>query len=264
MRYIIHKGSKKATGCISTEMWEGSHRLIGYMTKKQLLSAVAALSIGAVSIGSVALANENNSNKNKKNDEVKSSIVVPNGSNPEITIGSQGKVYLHGAKVTAVSGSVVTATVSPVGLSMTFTLNTTGNTSLIKRAGGKATVADIKVGDYLAVRGTLVANSATPTITVTSIRDYSLENNPILQKTVFDGKLVSIAGTVAPTTLVATFNGKTYTVVVPSGISIVNANYQSVSLSTYKVGDNIRVYGAIRAGDMTTIDASILRNVTNK
>jgi hypothetical protein len=79
----------------------------------------------------------------------------------------------------------------------------------------------------------------------------------VIRSGVVSGVIQSIASTTTPTSITFTDNGKTYTANLISGASILNSFWQPVSLSAFKIGDHIRVFGTILG---TTITASVARD----
>jgi hypothetical protein len=83
-------------------------------------------------------------------------------------------VTLHGAKVTAVTGSVITATTAWGNSATTWTIVTDNSTSITRQKGGKSSVSEITVGDIISVTGMLDQNASAFTVKAKSIRDYSI------------------------------------------------------------------------------------------
>lgn len=268
------------------------------------------------------------------------------GSTLEVHINDNGKTLVRGAKVTAVSGSVITATTTFGTNVMTWTVNTTSNTQFVRKFGGVSSTAEIQVGDFLSFSGMLSTTATGLTVDATIVKDWSIQarndsfkgtissidattlsfvlasenrgnitvktatttqikkgnlvitfadlhvgdkidktdglyNNLTLTLTansvkvkadqsqgngnqnsqVFEGTLQSLSATTTPTTLALMVGGTSYTVNIPTGISILNKNWLITSLTTFQVGDIVRVYGALQSGT-TIIDASVVRDAS--
>lgn len=268
------------------------------------------------------------------------------GSTLEVHINDNGKTLVRGAKVTAVSGSVITATTTFGTNVMTWTVNTTSNTQFVRKFGGVSSTAEIQVGDFLSFSGMLSTTATGLTVDATIVKDWSIQarndsfkgtissidattlsfvlasenrgnitvktatttqikkgnlvitfadlhvgdkidktdglyNNLTLTLTansvkvkadqsqgngnqnsqVFEGTLQSLSATTTPTTLALMVGGTSYTVNIPTGISILNKNWLITSLTTFQVGDTVRVYGALQSGT-TIIDASVVRDAS--
>lgn len=217
---------------------------------KKIISYVTAATL-ALSIAGVVAAN------NHKNP------VHALGSTLEIHMYDSGKVLVRGAKVSSVSGSTINATTSFGAYGVAWSVKTTNDTKLISRFKGNISLADVKVGDYISFQGSLDTTAVQPTVNAMLVKDWSVQNNVNIERKIFQGTLQSIAGTVVPTTFVLKVGNANYTVNVPANISILNKNWLQVSLANFQVGDMIRVYGAVQANNDTTIDATVIRNISS-
>ncbi len=110
------------------------------------------------------------------------------GSTLEAHINNDGSVLLRGAKITALSGSVLTVTQTWGSYVSTWTINVDGSTELIRRYGGKSSLGEFAVGDYIATRGMLDTSKVQPTITAKVIRDYSIQR----ENATFTGTVQSV------------------------------------------------------------------------
>lgn len=72
------------------------------------------------------------------------------------------------------------------------------------------------------------------------------------------GRLKSVPGAAAPTSMVVTFGKFDYTVNIAEDTSVVNKRWERASLGDFRAGDHIRVYGVAEG---ITIDATVVRNV---
>lgn len=306
---------------------------------------LALLPILVFTIGSTVKADNdhgNNENNRGRDEEMRRA----SGSTLEVHINNNGKTLVRGAKVTAVSGSVITATTTFGTNVMTWTVNTTSATQFVRKFGGVSSTAEIQVGDFLSFSGMLSTSATGLTVDATIVKDWSIQarndsfkgtissidapnlsfvlasenrgnitiktsattqikkgnsvitfadlhvgdkvektdglyNNLTLTLTantvkikddqnqgngtpnsqVFEGTLQTLAGTTTPTTLTLMIGGTSYTANVPTGISILNKNWLVTPLTTFQVGDTVRVYGALQSGT-TTIDASVVRDAS--
>jgi hypothetical protein len=266
------------------------------------------------------------------------------GSTLEAHIGSDGSVLIRGAKVTAISGSVLTVTQTWGSYISTWTVNVDPSTELIRRYGGASSLSEFSIGDFIAVKGALDTTKVSSTITAKVIRDYSIQkenanfsgsvqsvnavnqsfvlstpnrgnqtifvssstvvkqggatttfaalsvgqkitrasgvwnnltntmqsekvdiyqNNALLNKRTFEGTLKSMSATTTlPTTFVLTVGATDFTVNVPLGISVLNKNWLTTPLSTFVIGDKVRVYGAVQPANTSVIDASVVRDAS--
>jgi hypothetical protein len=182
------------------------------------------------------------------------------GSELSIQINDNGKALVRGAKVTGVSGTTITAATMLGSTTLTWSVVTNGSTTFVDKGGRNVGLAGVTVGDILSFNGSLDATAASLTVNATSVKDWS-KNTKILEKHVFEGKLQSTIGT---TTLPATFGlavgGTNYTVNVAVNTPILAKNWATTNLGTFISGDIVRVYGAVEAANLTTIDAVVVRD----
>lgn len=158
-----------------------------------------------------------------------------------------------------------TGTVSSIEASSTsFMLLTPGRgtvkvvvteATVIKKNQSTTTFAAIALNDRLDVAGRL--NKQNGVLFANHIRIA----NPLGVKTIFEGKLKSLAASTTPTTAVVTIGGNDYTVNISATTSVLNFKWANVSIGSFHVGDRIRIYGA---ADTTTIDATVIRDVSLK
>jgi hypothetical protein len=88
----------------------------------------------------------------------------------EMHIANNGLMLLRGAEVLSLSGSSIKVDVSWSSGTLTWTLMTNNNTVFLTSTGQKATMEDIKVGDYLTVTGTMYNTGSEPTIAAKYVR----------------------------------------------------------------------------------------------
>jgi hypothetical protein len=130
----------------------------------------------------------------------------------------------------------------------------------IKEGGASTTFAAIAAGKKITLASGLF-NNLTSTLQATKVDIY--QNKALLSKRTFEGTLKSLtASATPPTTLVLTVGSTDFTVNVPLNISIIGQNWLTLPLSSFVVGDKVRVYGAVQPQSMTTIDASIVRDAS--
>ena len=225
-------------------------------TLKKILFPVVVAGV-ALSIALAAFANENNDDHEKNNFSPRDF-----GSTLEVHINDNGSVLVRGARVSSVSGNTIMATTTFGSYVVTWDVRTNNTTNIVRKQGDATVLLpQIQVGDFISFKGALDTSMAQPTVNATIIKDWNLivENN-LLEKTTFQGTLKSLPGMTAPTTFMMTINGVDFTVNVPAGISVLNGRWLVTSLANFKVGDTVRVYGAIEAGNHSVIDASVVRD----
>ena len=183
-------------------------------------------------------------------------MVNKKGSSLEVHINDNGSVLVRGAKVTAVSGTTITAITEWNGASMSWNINTDATTKFIELKNGQSSVSDVKVGDFVSFSGNLMAGSAF-TVQAKQVKNWSVAPKV---KTTVEGKLESIAGTTAPTTFTLKSGDKVYTVKVSTTTSVLNNKWLLTQLTNFQVGNQVRVHGMVNADN--TIDATVVRNVS--
>ncbi len=132
----------------------------------------------------------------------------------------------------------------------TLTVLTSDATAFFK---GKATTtfAALKVGDRVRARG--VWDRVANTLQADWIKVH------VEDRRVFEGgKLKTLPGASAPTSMVVTFGRMDYTVNIATDTAVLNRNWGKALLADFRIGHHIRVYGV---ADGTTIDATVVRNV---
>lgn len=181
------------------------------------------------------------------------------GSTLEVHFYDNGKVLVRGAQVTSISGTTINASVVWGSVTLPWAINTTG-AEFITKHGGKSSVSETQVGDYVSFSGTLQTTTSSPfTVNAVTIKNWS-KTQTSNQKTTIEGKIKTMTSTTVPGTFVITSSEKDYTVKVATDTSVLNTLWLKTSLTNYKVGDKIRVHGTINAD--ATIDATVVRNTS--
>jgi hypothetical protein len=121
--------------------------------------------------------------------------------------------------------------------------------------------SQIAVGDIVNFNGALDTSASSLTVNANVIRDVSKEKVS-LEKHVFEGTLQSLAGTSFPTTLSLLIGGANYTVNLPSNTLVLGKNWGALALSSFVVGDTVRVFGSLQTSTSTTINALVVRNAS--
>lgn len=160
------------------------------------------------------------------------------GSTLESHMNNDGSVLLRGAKITAISGSVLTVAQTWGSLVSTWVVNIDTSTELIRRYGGASAISEFTVGDYIAVKGMLDTTKSTPTITAKIIRDYSIQR----ENATLAGTVASV-DTSAQSFVLITPNRGNQTIFVSSS-TVVKQGGATTTFSTIVVGQKItKAYG---------------------
>lgn len=101
--------------------------------------------------------------------------VAAGAGKPEVHIKPDGMMTIGGGKVDQILGNTLFVMLQWGELPMRFTMKTNGETSVMKRYGGKATVSQIQVGDYITADGEFFVGSDFFGLTGRQIKDWSLQ-----------------------------------------------------------------------------------------
>ncbi|MES2023158.1 MAG: hypothetical protein V4439_00555 [Patescibacteria group bacterium] len=125
-------------------------------------------------VGSVKADNENN---NGNEDSMKHAKEAhDNGSTLEVHIYDNGKVLVRGAKVTGVSGTVVSAYTTWGSVTLNWAVNAGTGSKVIRKYGGVSSVSEVSVGDFISFHGDLVTTAGTPlTVNADTMKDWSIQ-----------------------------------------------------------------------------------------
>ncbi len=93
-----------------------------------------------------------------------------------VSVSEKGDVKIKNAVVFYIVSNTVFARTNWDNAYIRWTIRTDGNTKVIKRFDGVATLADIKVGHILELEGKLASGSEAMDLKATFIKDLSLEN----------------------------------------------------------------------------------------
>ncbi|HEU5114746.1 MAG TPA: DUF5666 domain-containing protein [Candidatus Paceibacterota bacterium] len=170
----------------------------------------------------------------------------------------QARYSSFGGTVSAVNASAGSFTLSNANHA-DITVQTSTST-VFKKGDVAIGFADIHVGDKITRTDGVFDNASN---VLQASRVYVYANVGLLNARTFQGTLSAISGTTLPATLTITMGSSTsFTVNVPNNISILNRNWGQSSLANFQTGDTIRIYGAVEPANMTTIDATVVRDAT--
>lgn len=123
------------------------------------------------------------------------------------------------------------------------------------KENASTTFSALKLADAVLVRG--IGDTATNTIAASLVRIYQTD-----RKIWEDGRVKALpVASTTPTSMVVTFQRFDWTVNIAVDTAVINSNWLKIPLSTIKIGDHIRVYGA---ADVGKIDATVVRDVSVK
>ncbi|HEX8994155.1 MAG TPA: hypothetical protein VF803_02785 [Candidatus Paceibacterota bacterium] len=156
--------------------------------------------------------------------------------------------------------------VNATGLSFVLSNKTYGKTTIfvpitlmIQKGARTISFADLVVGDkVLSVSG--VYDYAGNGLNATAINVY--QNPSLFVRQNFQGTLRGVSGSVLPATLTLSVGNTNYTVSLATTTSLLSNSRASTQLARFQVGDTVRIFGAIRPTDLSTIDATIARDIS--
>lgn len=180
------------------------------------------------------------------------------GTGVKVGIEENGQTLVRGAKVTAVSGNMISATTAWGAMNLNWNINVVSNTSFVRKSGSAGTAADVKTGDIVSFSGTVTGGVSNGiNVDAKTIKDWSMVKQNIRSK--IEGTIKSVSGTTVPTNIVVTSEGKDYSTYVGATTSLVNDSWAPVTLSTFVVGNKVTAYGIVDVAS-ATVTATVLKN----
>lgn len=127
--------------------------------KSIVVGGTAAMLALSLLLAPLASAHDKQERKNDNDRKDKKTIVLNLKSHVNVVIGQNGNVVVHGATVTAVSSSTITATTAWGAANIVWTVN------------AKAPIATIAVGDTINFEGKLATTSAAFTVNAKHVKE---------------------------------------------------------------------------------------------
>jgi hypothetical protein len=232
------------------------------LTHSAVKTTLALGLVAAIALTPLVGFAKNDSNKDKKEDRVS----ISSSNQVSVDINNGGRTSVTGAKVTSVSGDTIVVSVLWGSANLSFSVKVSSSTS-IKGTNGKNNmpISDVAVGDTINFSGSLNTGLSGLVVNATQVKNLtrSSTSNPTKPAShVFEGKLQSLASTTLPATLTMLVNSATYTVHVPTNALVLAKNWTATTLSSFVVGDTIRIFGSLQTSTSTVIDALVVRNAT--
>lgn len=138
--------------------------------------AVAVATAASLALGttSVAMAHKADVERHESHeDKSKSEVHQNKKAAVDIAIGTKGRTLVHGATVTGVSGSTISARSSWGTSVINWTVNTASATKFLLKGEGTTTISAIATGDTVNFDGTLATTSGQFTVDAHIVRDIS-------------------------------------------------------------------------------------------
>ena len=183
--------------------------------------------------------------KNKGDDNRRASQRV------EVAIADSGNVLVRGAKVTAISGSTITAVTTAGASTLTWTVTTDGSTSFVTSTGSGSSLAQISVGDTVSFAGALSGTGLS--VKATAVKDWTVGAN--------ERSIVStVQGVNSANSSLTITNGKDngndnkkVTTIQFTGSTIINGT--GTTFGSIVAGDKVKATGTVNA-DGTILTAT--------
>ena len=232
-------------------------------SKAMLVSSIVAATLASGSIVSADRGGDDSGRHRgwvKAGKEVK--FIDARDAETGVEIKQDGSVVLRGAKVSALSGNMVTVTETLGTTTLSWSVTTDANTKFEAKNAKAITLADIAVGDVVTVKGKMQSGGSL-SLTATTIRDISKALTPVVVNTqqTFEGTLNVVPGSALPTTLTMTIGSTQQQVSLSTATVVLNKDWTPLSLSSFVAGDTVRVFGYIPANS-NVITGIVLRNTT--
>ncbi len=182
-------------------------------------------------------------------------FVLPHEGRTVIAVSS-GNAAVSGAKVTSVSGSVITAETKIGNTGLTWSVLTDANTHFLPISGSHTLLADIKAGDSIAFFGTIDTGASGLVVHATFVRDGTFVTSK--PQTSFSGTVASV-NTSAKTFVLNTKENSSITVQLASSTQVFSGA-DTFLFSNLTVGDSVKVKGTYDAqakilyADRITVD----------
>lgn len=191
------------------------------------------------------------------------------GMQQQIAIGVNGRTLVRGAKVTAVSGSMISADVAWGSYVSSWKVDAS-KAVFVRHNGGNSIISEVKVGDIISFSGVLDTTASNATVKADVVKDWSIDRTNTPRAGTMQGELKAMGSTTAPTTLTLDVKGKgssnddsavgTFTVNVAANTAILNKDWTTLGLGSFQIGDSVRFYGLINADN--SANATVVRNVS--
>ncbi|MDO8564945.1 MAG: hypothetical protein Q7R88_03050, partial [bacterium] len=107
---------------------------------------------------------------------------------PEVHINRDGTISIKSGRVEQMAGTTFYLSMKWGALPMRFTMKTDAKTKVTKRYGGRAEVAQIKIGDYVDAEGSFIVGSDFFGLEAATIKDWSLQE----ESETFSGKILEV------------------------------------------------------------------------
>ncbi len=166
------------------------------------------------------------------------------GSTLEVRIADDNSVTVRGAKVTAVSGSVITAQTSFGSTVLSWSIRTNADTRFAYRSDSSAALAAIIPGDYVSFSGMLNTSVSGLTVDAKLVKDWS---RPTAEDSrAFAGTIQSVDAANMKFTLATGGAEGVITVKLASTVAITNGQ-AALAFGNILVGDKASVKGTYDA-----------------
>ncbi|MDO8620245.1 MAG: hypothetical protein Q7R64_02760 [bacterium] len=217
------------------------NKKIGLLVCVSLFTGLALLTLPVIRTHADENKDQGNSSRNgssdkdNKHDKKNRDDIRAVGSTLEVHISDNGIALVRGAKVTAVSGSIVTASTVWGATTLSWTVMSDTTTNLLRRSGGKSNLSEFSVGDFISFQGPLNLNSANLTVNAKILKNWSVQK----KNASLIGKILSLG---ANSFVLAVEEHGQITVALAQAVSI-SKNDRDVVFSDLHSGDKVSASG---------------------
>lgn len=226
-------------------------------TLKRTTAIITTLLITVGLFAGIASAKSDKDKENKKDMRPVAAHETKKLSNAvSVRIGENGKVSAKNAAVTGISGTTIYTGSSWGSATVSWAIQTDASVKIRSKGTDTTRFADIKIGDRIDFDGMILGGTGPISVRAETITNLSLSRPNT--STTFEGKLMAMASTTAPTTLTVMIDDINRTVNVAADTSILTRLWAKTTLTRFTIGDTIRIYGATNASG--SIDATVVRD----
>ncbi len=214
--------------------------IIKHMIKSRTFIGLAIASCLALALASLAGAEEGRDNS--VNPQAGPKAV---GTTLETHINNDGKVLVRGAKITSISGTTVNARQNWGSYNLSWVVNVSTSTELLRRYGGASSLSEFTVGDYISFSGPLDNTQSQATVNAKVLKDFSIQK----VNASFSGTVSSVNASNLSFVLATKERG--------------NITVNTSASTTFKQGDVSVTFAALAAGQTISKASGVWDTVAN-
>jgi len=220
-----------------------------------LRQAVIVFVAGGLALAPIAAsANSGNDNDNRGmgmgRNEVKNNI-----PGLEVQIGNKGNVLVRGAKVTGVSGSVISAVTAWGSTNLAWSVKVASSTKFVRSEDKTIALSNIVVGDTVSFNGTLDTSVSGLSVNASLIKDWSASASASNHANSLNGIVTAIDSALSSFTLAVAGIGAV--AVQTSSTTSFTEDGKAATFGALSLGDTLKVSGLLNAASTTLSAISV-------